>query len=69
MENEDIENDDLKIKDKRSHRILLRKKRENNSIKEQRFAKNTFLQKWQFSKRNGPCLSCASIELWMHLEN
>ena len=23
--------------------------------------------KWQCSKRNGPCFSCASIELWMHL--
>ena len=23
--------------------------------------------KWQCSKRNGPCFSCVSIELWMHL--
>ena len=23
--------------------------------------------KWQCSKINGPCFSCASIELWMHL--
>ena len=22
---------------------------------------------WQCFKRNGPCFSCASIELWMHL--
>ena len=26
-----------------------------------------FYKKWQCSKRNGPCFSCASIELWMHL--
>ena len=26
-----------------------------------------FYKKWPCSKRNGPCFSCASIELWMHL--
>ena len=28
-----------------------------------------FYKKWQGSKRNGPCFSCASIELWMQLES